>query len=118
MLEIFSIFPSASFVGCFDLFFTLFSLVGFVFLVVYALYTPWGFFGLNTLAYQSKKKMKGPNTLKLTSTSLERRSHQDVCTSFVNSNDQLEDIFTKSLRGPRIKYIYNKLSAYDIYAPS
>ena len=25
--------------------------------------------------------------------------------SFVNSNDQLADIFTKSLRGPRIKYI-------------
>ncbi|RVW79788.1 Retrovirus-related Pol polyprotein from transposon RE1 [Vitis vinifera] len=32
-----------------------------------------------------------------------------VATSFVNSNDQLADIFTKSLRGPRIKYIYNKL---------
>ncbi|RVW40786.1 Retrovirus-related Pol polyprotein from transposon RE1 [Vitis vinifera] len=28
-----------------------------------------------------------------------------VATSFVNSNDQLADIFTKSLRGPRIKYI-------------
>ncbi|RVW19880.1 Retrovirus-related Pol polyprotein from transposon RE2 [Vitis vinifera] len=31
-----------------------------------------------------------------------------VATSFVNSNDQLADIFTKSLRGPRIKYICNK----------
>ncbi|RVW27445.1 Retrovirus-related Pol polyprotein from transposon RE2 [Vitis vinifera] len=40
-----------------------------------------------------------------------------VATSFVNSNDQLVDIFTKSLRGPRIKYICNKLGAYDIYAP-
>ena len=38
--------------------------------------------------------------------------------SFVNSNDQLADIFTKSLRGPRIKYICNKLGAYDIYAPA
>ena len=28
-----------------------------------------------------------------------------MTTSFVNSNDQLADIFTKSFRGPRIKYI-------------
>ncbi|KAL6329152.1 hypothetical protein AAG906_011606 [Vitis piasezkii] len=41
-----------------------------------------------------------------------------VATSFVNSNDQLADIFTKSLRGPRIKYICNKLGAYDMYAPA
>ena len=41
-----------------------------------------------------------------------------MATSFVNSNDQLADIFTKSLRGPKIKYIYNKLSTYDIYAPA
>ena len=41
-----------------------------------------------------------------------------IATSFVNSNDQLADIFTKSLRGPRIKYICNKLGAYDIYAPA
>ena len=41
-----------------------------------------------------------------------------MTTSFVNSNDQLTDIFTKSLRGPRIKYICNKLGAYDIYAPA
>ncbi|RVW96191.1 Retrovirus-related Pol polyprotein from transposon RE1 [Vitis vinifera] len=39
-----------------------------------------------------------------------------VAISFVNSNDQLTDIFTKSLRGPRIKYICNKLGAYNIYA--
>ena len=39
-----------------------------------------------------------------------------VVISFVNSNDQLADIFTKSLRGPRVKYIYNKLGAYNIYA--
>ena len=30
-------------------------------------------------------------------------------TSFVNSNDQLADIFTKSLRSPRIKYICDNL---------
>ena len=41
-----------------------------------------------------------------------------VATNFVNSNDQLVDIFTKSLRGPRIKYICNKLGAYDINAPA
>ncbi|RVW96919.1 Retrovirus-related Pol polyprotein from transposon RE2 [Vitis vinifera] len=41
-----------------------------------------------------------------------------VVTSFVNSNDQLANIFTKSLRGPRIKYICNKLGAYDVYAPA
>ena len=38
--------------------------------------------------------------------------------SFVNSNDQLTDIFTKSLRGPRIKYICNKFGAFDLYAPA
>ena len=36
--------------------------------------------------------------------------------SFVNSNDQLVDIFTKSLKGLRIKYIYDKLGAFDLYA--
>jgi hypothetical protein len=43
---------------------------------------------------------------------------RQIVTSFVNSNDQLADIFTKSLRGPRITYICNKLDAYDIYAPA
>ena len=41
-----------------------------------------------------------------------------IATSFVNSSDQLADMFTKSLRGPRIKYICNKLGAYDLYAPA
>ena len=41
-----------------------------------------------------------------------------MTTSFVNSNDQLTDIFTKSLRGPRIKYICDKLDAFDLYAPA
>ena len=39
-----------------------------------------------------------------------------VATNFINSNDQLVDIFTKSLRGPRVKYICNKFGAYNIYA--
>ena len=41
-----------------------------------------------------------------------------VTTSFVNWSDQLADIFTKSLRGLRIRYICNKLGAYDLYAPA
>ena len=39
-------------------------------------------------------------------------------TSFVNSSDQLANIFTKSLRGLRIYYICNTLDAYDLYAPA
>jgi hypothetical protein len=35
----------------------------------------------------------------------------------VSSNDQLADIFTKSLQAPGIDFISNKLDAYDIYAP-
>ena len=41
-----------------------------------------------------------------------------ITTSFVNSNDQLVDIFIKSLRGPRIKYMCDKLDAFDLYAPT
>ena len=40
-----------------------------------------------------------------------------MSTSFVNSNDQLANIFTKFLRGPRIKYICDKLGAFDLYVP-
>ena len=39
-----------------------------------------------------------------------------MTTSFVNSNDQLANIFTKSLKGPRMKYIYDKLGAFNLYA--
>ena len=41
-----------------------------------------------------------------------------MTTSFVNSNDQLADIFTKSLRGHRIKYICDKFGVFDLYAPT
>ena len=41
-----------------------------------------------------------------------------MTTSFVKSNDQLANIFTKSLKGPRIKYICDKLGAFDLYAPA
>ena len=42
----------------------------------------------------------------------------DIKTEFVNSSDQLTDIFTKSLRGRRIDYICNNLGKYDLYAPT
>ena len=40
-----------------------------------------------------------------------------MTTNFVNSNDQLADIITKSFRSPRIKNICDKLGAFDLYAP-
>ena len=40
----------------------------------------------------------------------------DIVTSYVNSNDQLADVFTKSLRSPRTNYICNKLDSFDLYA--
>jgi len=43
---------------------------------------------------------------------------RDIKTEFVNSNNQLADIFTKPLRGPMIDYICNKLGTYDLYAPA
>ena len=41
-----------------------------------------------------------------------------ISTSFVNSNDQLADIFTKSLRSLKIKYICDKFGAFNLYAPA
>ena len=41
-----------------------------------------------------------------------------MTTSSINSSDQLVDIFTKSLRGPRIQFICNKLDAYNLHAPA
>lgn len=38
-----------------------------------------------------------------------------VATGSVNSNNQLADIFTKYLEGPRIKYICDMLGPYDLY---
>ena len=48
----------------------------------------------------------------------EKIASRCITTSFVNSNDQLAYIFTKSLRGLRIKYICDKLDAFDLYAPA
>lgn len=43
---------------------------------------------------------------------------EEIVTDFVGSNDQLADIFTKSLRGPQVDSICNKHGAYDMYAPA
>ena len=48
----------------------------------------------------------------------EKIASRCMTTSFVNFNDQLADIFTKSLTGPRIRYICDKLGAFNLYAPA
>ena len=48
----------------------------------------------------------------------EKIASECMTTSFVNSNDQLVDIFTKSLRGPMIKSICDKFGAFYLYAPT
>ena len=41
-----------------------------------------------------------------------------IYTVHVKSADQLADLFTKALDGIQVKYICNKLGAYDMYAPA
>ena len=48
----------------------------------------------------------------------EKIASRCVTINFVNSSDQLADIFTKSFRGPRFQFICNKLGAYNLYAPA
>ena len=43
---------------------------------------------------------------------------KEICIEFVGSNDQLADVFTKSLRGPQIEFIFSKLGTYNLYAPA
>nr|KYP71002.1 Copia protein [Cajanus cajan] len=43
---------------------------------------------------------------------------KEIVTKFVNSRDQIVDIMTKSLRGPRIQFLCSKLGAYNLYAPT
>ena len=42
----------------------------------------------------------------------------DVAITHVGSSDQLVDLLTKSLRGPRVNYICIKRGMLDIYAPA
>ena len=46
----------------------------------------------------------------------EKIASRCMITSFVDSSDQLSDIFTKSLQGLKIQFICNKFGAYDLYA--
>ena len=48
----------------------------------------------------------------------EKLLSKEISTEFVSSNNQVADIFTKSLKGPRIQYICSKLGAYNLYAPA
>jgi len=63
--------------------------------------------------------MKGSNILKLVVIFfLEKIVYGDIKNYFVISNDQLVDIFTKSLWGPRIDYICKKFCMYHLYTPA
>jgi hypothetical protein len=42
----------------------------------------------------------------------------EITTDFVKFEDQLADMFTKSLKGSRVDYICNKLGSFDIYDPA
>lgn len=47
----------------------------------------------------------------------EKLLSKDLVTEFISSNEQLANIWTKSLRDPRIQFICSKLGTYDLYAP-
>ncbi|KAI5389892.1 hypothetical protein KIW84_075270 [Lathyrus oleraceus] len=42
----------------------------------------------------------------------------EITTEFEKSEDQLADMFTKSLKCSRVNYICNKLGSYNIYDPA
>ena len=46
----------------------------------------------------------------------EKIASRCMTTSFVSSSDQVPTLFTKSLRGAKMKYICNELCAFDLYA--
>jgi len=48
----------------------------------------------------------------------EKLMTKEICTEFVGSNEQLADVLTKFLRGPRIEFICSKLGTYNLYAPA
>lgn len=55
--------------------------------------------------------MSEPNILRMILFIREWIVSGEIVTSFVGSNDQWFDIFTKALRGPKIIYICNKFDA-------
>jgi len=48
----------------------------------------------------------------------EKLMSKEINTESVGSNNQLADVLTKSLRGPRIEFICSKLGTYNLYAPT
>jgi len=40
-----------------------------------------------------------------------------ICTPFIQTQDQLADIFTKGLSGAHFMYLTSKLEMTDIYSP-
>lgn len=42
---------------------------------------------------------------------------KEISTKFVNSNNQLAEFLTKSLREPKIQFTCSKLDAYNYYTP-
>ena len=48
----------------------------------------------------------------------EKLDQKIIATSYVKSEDQLADLLTKALPGPRVRFMCNKLGAYDVYAPA
>ena len=48
----------------------------------------------------------------------EKITSKETNTVFVNSNEELADVFVKSLQGLRIDYLCNKLGVYDISSPT
>lgn len=49
---------------------------------------------------------------------MEKLLSKELSTGFINTNDQLANILTKSLKGSTIQFICFKFSAYNLYAPS
>nr|KYP40128.1 Retrovirus-related Pol polyprotein from transposon TNT 1-94 [Cajanus cajan] len=48
----------------------------------------------------------------------EKLLSKEIITEFVNSSEQLADVMSKSLRGPRIQFLCSKLGSYNLYAPA
>ncbi|EOX92755.1 Cysteine-rich RLK (RECEPTOR-like protein kinase) 8 [Theobroma cacao] len=48
----------------------------------------------------------------------EKIQQKFIATGYVKTKDQLGDIFTKALNGPRVDYIRSKLGMINIYAPA
>ena len=48
----------------------------------------------------------------------EKIQNKDITLQYTRTEDQLADLFTKSLRGSRVTTLCNKLGLFDIYAPT